>query len=153
MVTNIPEKLTEHIRKEAEKADCQVVNISTRGGASFFIEVILDKEGGITLDECGEFNRKISSWVNRQNIFGGKYTIDVCSPGLDRGLKSEDEFSWAVGKNVKVTTYEPVDGSNVIIGKLVEMDGDKEIIVEKEEGDKVRVERKNVSKAKLHVVI
>ena len=153
VTTNVTEKLAEYIREEAKKADYQLVNISTRGSNTFFMEVVLDKEGGITLDECGKFNRKISSWIDKQSLFEKRYTIDVCSPGLDRDLKSRDEFAWALGKKVKVTTHEPVDGNNVIIGELIEVDGDKEIIVEKEEGNKVRVERRNISKAKLHIEI
>lgn len=153
VLINVPEKLVNHIREEVKKADYQLVDISTKGGTTFFMEVVLDKEGGITLDECSDFNRRISSWIDEQKLFESGYTLDVCSPGLDRALKSNEEFSWAQGKDIKVTTHEPVNGQNVIIGKLVEVNDEKDIVIESEKGDRVNVERSNVAKAKLYAEV
>jgi ribosome maturation factor RimP len=150
---NIPEELKEHIREEAERFDYQLVDISTKGRDTFFMEVVLDKEGGITLDECGEFNRRITSWIEEQNLFKGSYTLDVCSPGLDRELKSEGDFSWALGKEVKVTMHKAIGGKSVIIGELLEVDNKTDIVIKEAGGSKIHVDMDNVAKAKLHVEI
>ncbi|MGB2662127.1 MAG: ribosome maturation factor RimP [Candidatus Omnitrophota bacterium] len=152
-LVGVPEELREHIREEAERSNYRLVGITTKGGDSFLMEVVLDKEGGITLDECGEFNRRISSWVEEQNLFRSGFTLDVSSPGLDRELKEDGDFSWAVGKEVKITVHEPVNGKSAIIGILVEADAGKDLVVEEDEGNKLTVARGNIAKARLWVKI
>ena len=150
-ILNVSERVEERIRQEAERLDYQIVNISTRGGDTFFMDVALDKEGGISIDECGEFSRNISSWIEGQDMLKSGYTLDVCSPGLDRELRSEGEFSWAMDKEVRMTVHSSVEGKNVIIGKLVEVNGEESIVVEEPEGGTITVDRKNIAKAKLNV--
>jgi len=147
----IPEALEGFIRQEAEKTGFDLVNMSTKGGANLFLEIVLDKSGGINLEECSDFNRKVSSWIDEQGMFNGRYTVDVCSPGLDRELKSDNEFIWAVGKQVKVTTHEPVEGSNSIVGRLIKAGDGNEIIVEKKDGVKMNITRDNITKANLSI--
>ncbi len=149
----IPEKLEEFIREEAKKRGYQLVDLSTRGGRTFFMEVVLDKEGGITLDECSEFNRHVASWIDEEGIFEYEYTLDVCSPGLDRELKSEGDYSWAVGKDIEVRTHEPVNEANLTVGKLLEVKGREGILMERPDGQTVFVEKKNIAKAKRWVSI
>jgi ribosome maturation factor RimP len=149
----MPEELAEYIRKEAEKSGYEIVDLATRGGRGFFLEIILDKEGGITLDECTAFNRKITSWMDEQKMFESGYTLDVCSPGLDRPLKSDSDFVWALDKQVQVKTHEPVNGKSAVIGKLIKADAGKDITIEDEDGSEVRIERSNVAKAKLWVAV
>ncbi|MBD3425676.1 MAG: hypothetical protein GF409_00435 [Candidatus Omnitrophica bacterium] len=145
----VPEDLLDYINKEAESSGYQVVDLTTRGGKAFFLEIILDKEGGITLDECTHFNRTVSTWIDDQKMFELGYTLDVCSPGLDRSLKKDNDFLWALGKQVRVRTYEPVEEKRQLTGKLIKADGDKDITIEDEQGRQVRIARKNVAKAKL----
>ena len=152
-LVGVPEELKDHIRKEAERAGYQLVGITTKGGDSFLMEVTIDTEGGITLDECGKFNRKISSWIEEQNLFKGGFTLDVCSPGLDRELKEEGDFAWAIGKDVKITVHEPINGKSAIIGKLLEVSEDKDIVVEDAESGTVTISKNNIAKAKLWVKI
>ncbi len=152
-LVNVPEELKDHIRKEAERRDYQLVGITTKRGDSFLMEVTIDKEGGITLDECGKFNRKISSWVEERNLFQGGFTLDVCSPGLDRELKEGGDFAWATGKEVKITVHEPINGKSVVIGKLLEADEGKDIVVEVPEDGDVTINKENIAKAKLWIKI
>lgn len=149
----MPEELSEYIRKEAENSGYEIVDLATRGGKGFFLEIVLDKEGGITLDECTAFNRKVTSWMDGQKMFEGGYTLDVCSPGLDRPLKSDSDFMWALNKQIQVKTHEPVNGKSAVIGKLIKTDGDKDITIQDEDGSEVRIERSNVARAKLWVSV
>jgi ribosome maturation factor RimP len=149
----IPEELAGFIREEAEKAGYQLVEITTRSGNAFFVEIVIDKKGGITLDECSDFNRKIMSWMDENKMFEGGYTLDVCSPGLDRELRTEGDFWWALGKQVRVTTHEPVEKMSSIIGKLVKANEKEGITVEQDNGSTVHVDKNNVAKAKLWVSI
>ncbi|MCK5451099.1 MAG: hypothetical protein KAI70_04975 [Candidatus Omnitrophica bacterium] len=150
---NIPEKLLDFARKISEDEGYDLVNISARGSRATYIEVVLDKKGGITLDECGRFNKKLSFWIEEEGLFVSGYGIDVCSPGLDRVLKSELEFKWAIGKQVEVKTCEPVDEKKTIIGKLIAKDRERGIVVEEESGNEVYITEANASKIRLKVDI
>jgi ribosome maturation factor RimP len=152
-IANIPEELTKFIREEIRKMDYELVDISTRGSRTFFLEIVIDNEGGITLDECGSFNRKITSWIDYNNIFESGYTLDVCSPGLDRILKSDMDLLWAAGKQVEIRMHEPVDSKNVIIGKLVRADDKDTLTIETVDGSTVCIDKTNVTRVKLRMKI
>jgi len=144
---NIPEKLDVFIREEAEKAGCNVVKISAKGAKAVHIEILLDAEGGVTLDQCGALNRKVIVYLDDGNMFDGQYTLDVCSPGLDREIVDAEDFEWAEGKDVKIKVHEPVNGQSVIKGRLADVDADGTLSVETEDGGTVRVDRSNIAKA------
>ena len=103
------EKLTDFIEEAAQERGWQVVDVAVRKGNTVRIEVTLDKEGGITLDECSSFNREVASWIDSEGMFASGYAIDVNSPGLDREIKTDKEFGWARGKTVQVNTRQPVN--------------------------------------------
>jgi len=149
----IPEDLDIYIHGQAERSGYQVVDISTRGGKGTFFEVTLDKEGGISLDECGEFNRNVSAWIDSRNLFDGGYTLDVCSPGLDRILKSRGDFAWAAGRQVQVTTHQPVEGESLLTGKLVEGNLEDGVTLELDGGGKVRIDSGNIARTRMHAAI
>ena len=146
----IPEELTQFIREEAEKANYELVDIIARGGRGLFLEIVIDKEGGITLDECGNFNKRIISWMDGQNKYNRGYTLDVCSPGLDRELKSDKDFSWAVGRQVEVKTHEPLDKKTSVIGKLLKGNAEEGVTIEAEDNT-VCIGRDNIAKVRLWV--
>ncbi|MFC1570683.1 ribosome maturation factor RimP [Candidatus Omnitrophota bacterium] len=151
MPTLIPEELENFIQEEVKRGDYQLVDIVSRGKAS--LEIVLDKEGGITLDECADFNRTVSAWIDEKEMFAGAYTLDVSSPGIDRVLKSDRDFEWAVGKDIEVKMYEPIGEVREVTGKLIETNSGENIIVEDEAGTAVSIGRNNVSRAKLKVCI
>ena len=151
-ISRIPEQLADHIKEETEKAGYDLVDMIAKGGnRGFFLEIILDKEGGITLDECGNFNRHIAYWIDENDVLKTGYTIDVSSPGLDRELKSDTALLWATGRQVEVRVYEPVCGKNVLIGKLVEGSGEDTLTLEDENGETVVIDKGNISRTKLWV--
>lgn len=150
---NIPEKLDDFIREEAEKAGCNVVKLSANAAKTVHIEVLLDAEGGITLGQCAALNRKAIVYMDKNGLYDGRYTLEVCSPGLDRELRDTEDFEWAEGKNVKIKVHEPINGQSVIEGKLAAADADGAISVETEDGGTVRVDRSNIAKARLWVKI
>ena len=149
MSAHVPEELLSFITKETEKAAYQLVDIVARGKASF--EIVLDKPGGIMLDECAVFSRTIAMWINENNMFNGECALDVCSPGLDRALKSDNDFLWAVGKLVYIKMNDPVGEKREVSGKLISAEGIDDVIIEDEAGSEVVVSRKNIEIGRAHV--
>lgn len=147
---HIPDELAQYIREEAERLHYQLVDIAAKGGYTLLLEIILDKEVGITLDECSDFNRNITSWIEEHGVFDGGYTLDVCSPGLDRKLKNDSDFLWAQGKDICVTTYEPIDGKRKIVGKLLRLDGKGDIIIDERGGSTLHIGKEAIASARLY---
>jgi len=143
------EQVETYIRQESEKAGYEIVDLTIRGGRKLTVEVILDKEGGINLDECSSFNRHIVSWIEEGESDPDNFTIDVCSPGLDRELKSASSFTWAIGKKIKVITREPVQGKTVVDGILTERNTKGDIAVEVKDGEILNIVNNNINKVKL----
>lgn len=70
------------------------------------------------MDECAGLNNEISAFLEKENIIDDRYIVEVSSPGLTRKLKTDREFTWAVGRKIRVTTYAPLAGKNVFEGVL-----------------------------------
>jgi ribosome maturation factor RimP len=113
------------------------------------LEVTVDKEGGITINECALLNRSIVSRVEKDDIHAEDFIIDVCSPGLDRELKSDSSFKWGMGKIVKVITGAEINGKTVIDGRLLEKTPEGDILIGRPDGTEVMIERNKVNKIKL----
>jgi ribosome maturation factor RimP len=152
MGATIPEKLRGFIKDEAKRAGYQILDMSLKGGSGSSLEIIMDRQGGITLGECSDFNKKVSLWIEKSDISGVLYTVDVASPGLDRVLKSEADLEWAKGKQITATTYEPVNGKRHFEGKLSKV-MDDEVILEQVSGDTMCLKKKNIAKAQLKIEI
>jgi len=114
------------------------------------LRILADKEGGITIDECASLNNELSELLDKENIIEEEYLFEVSSPGLDRKLKKDEDFIWAVGKKIKVTTYAPLDGKNVFTGVLAGL-GDGTMVISEKEGVSTEIPRNKIASAKLAI--
>jgi len=86
----------------------------------WILRIYLDKFGGITLDDCANVSREIGDLIDIKDIIQREYVLEVSSPGLNRPLKNEKAFLWAIGKKVKVSLNTPVDSRTNFVGYLRE---------------------------------
>ncbi len=98
-------------------------------GGSYFLRIYVDKEGGIDIDDCGLISEYMSQKLDENDPIDEAYFLEVSSPGAERPLKKADDVRKAVGKDVFVTTYEPIGGSKEFEGKLLSFDNDELVIV------------------------
>lgn len=82
------------------------------------LRVYLDKEGGITLDDCAEVSRELGALIDVKDFIPHQYVLEVSSPGLNRPLRKEKDFAGAVGKKIKVKTVVPINGRQNFTGYL-----------------------------------
>lgn len=111
-------------------------------GREWRLQILVDKpKGGITVGECARLNREIGYSLGTCNLMDHPYLLEVSSPGLDRLLKTEQDFRRVKGELLKVVASPPLAESvnehiSVnLIGTLLEV-GEKGIVVEEEEGEK-----------------
>jgi ribosome maturation factor RimP len=76
-------------------------------GRDAVLRLFIDKEGGVTLDDCAAVSRDLSTILDVEEIIPVAYTLEVSSPGLDRPLKKNEDYVRYTGRLVKLRTYEP----------------------------------------------
>ena len=98
-------------------------------GGIWFLRVYIDKEGGISLDECETFSRTLSDILDKKDPIDKNYYLEVSSPGIERKLKTEAHFKRYLGETVDVGLYKAIDGNKTVTGILKDYNG-SEITVE-----------------------
>lgn len=98
-------------------------------GSNWFLRVFVDKTGGIDIDDCGRISEYLSERLDEDDPISSAYFLEVSSPGAERPLKKAEDVLKAVGKDVFITTYEPVDGLKEFEGRLLSFNDD-ELVVE-----------------------
>lgn len=74
-------------------------------GGNWYLRAYVDKEGGITLNDCEKVNRIWSDLMDEEDFIPDAYILEVSSPGLGRQLKKEKDFMRSVGKDVDIKFY------------------------------------------------
>jgi ribosome maturation factor RimP len=124
MGRNIEQKIHELATQVADECGYELVDIGLFGGGSrTLLRVTLDKEGGINLSNCETFSRRLEALMDVEDPIGGSYTLEVSSPGLDRPLKSLDDFKKNVGKLARIITEEKVNNQNFFLGRIAGVNG------------------------------
>ncbi len=128
----------------------------TQQGRNMLLCLYIDKQGGVTLDDCADFSREFSTVLDVENVVSGAYRLEVSSPGLDRPLKKEADFIRFTGEMIKLRTKALCDPDargytrKTFIGILLGLDGES---VELEQvdsaGGKVLISLQEIDKANL----
>ena len=102
---------------------------------SWYLRAYIDKEGGITIDDCEVVSRSFSDRLDEVDFIEDSYILEVSSPGLLRPLKKDRDFERKLGTKVEVKTYRMEDGKKEFEGILKAYDKNT-ITVETDEGEK-----------------
>jgi len=114
------------------------------------LRVFIDREGGVTIDDCERVSREIEAVLDVEDPIPYSYVLEVSSPGLDRPLRRPEDFRKYSGSRARVITIDPIDKQNFFVGQIVEAgDNDIQILLQKERT--VTIPYENISKARLEV--
>ena len=117
----------------------------------WLVRIYMDKEGGVTLNDCSEISHQLGDVLDIHDVPPGPYTLEVSSPGLDRPLARDKDFLKYQGAMIDIRLREKVAGVKHIKGKLIEfieVDGQKLLVVDVS-GTSYRIPRQMVVKAHL----
>ena len=107
------------------------------------VRLFVDKPGGVGIDDCQRVSREVGDVLDASALIEEAYDLEVSSPGLDRQLRKDREFRWAVGKRVQVW----LAGGEEVRGRLVGIDGGF-LVLERNDGE-TKLDRASITKAKL----
>jgi len=120
-----------------------LVDLEWREGPRGVLRVAVDKPGGVAVEDCERASREIGDVLDVAGLVATGYDLEVSSPGLERRLRSDREFRWAIGK--RVCCWQ--SGGMEVRGRLSEVSNDR--LVFEHEGQRIEVPRANVTKARL----
>ena len=112
------QKVLQLARQVADEEEVELVDVELRGKGRLLLRAVIDKENGITLDDCEKFSRSFGAVLDVEDLFAGPYTLEVSSPGLDRPLKDLRDFEKNRGKLARVVTSDKISNQNFFIGRI-----------------------------------
>ncbi len=136
------------LEPELAQQGYELVEVEIAGGSGrAILRVFIDKEKGITLDDCAAVSQFLGPLLDKVEIVGGSYVLEVSSPGFDRPVRKPADFVRFSGEPVKVKTHFPVDGRKRFSGILKGFENG--VVVVECEGNVHRITIENVHKANL----
>src|ERR1019366_5036184 len=113
----------ETIRQMAERVatseGLHLVDVELKGGNSNqLLRVFIDKAGGVSHADCALVSEQLSAMLDVEDIFPGRYVLEVSSPGLDRKLTRPSDFTYFVGRRARVVLKEAMGDQKVLEGRL-----------------------------------
>lgn len=134
-----------------ETVEAQGVNLwdvrYLKEGASYYLRVFIDKEEGISIDDCTKVNHAIDPIIDEADPIDNSYYLEVCSTGLERELVRPEHFYAKLGEKIKLKLYKALDGAKEFSGILKDFDG-KEITVTVDEKE-MKFARNEISVCRL----
>lgn len=133
-----------------EKAGCSLWDVEyVKEGGTWYLRVLLDKEGGVDILDCEAVSRELSDRLDEADPIEGSYVLEVGSAGAERALKRPGDFQRFLGSPVLVKLYRAVDGRKEIPGVLRGYDG--EGVAVEVGGETVTFAKKDVAMVRLRV--
>jgi ribosome maturation factor RimP len=128
-------RVWEIVEPIAIEAGLELVDVEhRREGRGTILRLLMDKPGGISLEELARISREVSDVLDAQpEAVPGSYTLEVSSPGINRPLTRPAHFPAYVGKRVHVRTREPIGGRHSFRGMLTSVD-DHGVVVTGDDG-------------------
>lgn len=132
------------IENKFELVDVEYV----KEGTNWYLRAYIDKEGGITVDDCELISRALSDLLDKEDFISEAYILEVSSPGLGRQLKKDKDLERSLGEEVEIKLYKAIDKQKEFCGFLKMYNKDT-ITIESEEGTITELERANIAMVRL----
>lgn len=144
------EKRTEElITPILERFNFELVDVEwVKEGGTWYLRCYIDKEGGITSNDCADVSREMNEILDREDYVEESYIFEVSSPGLGRPLKKEKDYVRSMGKELEIRTYRAINKQKEFYGILKAYD-EKTVTIETEEGEELVFEKADIALIRL----
>ncbi|MBF0343262.1 MAG: ribosome maturation factor RimP [Nitrospirae bacterium] len=148
----IDKRLGPLVQEVARGAGVDLVDVSLKlTGRRKVLTVTIDSGSGVTLDDCSNVSRELSILLDVEDLVPGQYTLEVTSPGIDRPLKTKEDYIRNIGKLLRVVSKEKIGKQSFFLGRLLDVT-DTVILIE-EEKKQVEIPFDNISRAQVEIEI
>lgn len=119
-----------------------------REGRRWVLRFFVDKPGGVSVGDCQRWSAEAGDVLDVSGLIDEPHDLEVSSPGLDRELRKDREFAWAMGREVRCWVREAVEGRTEFSGRLLSWSAER-VTLAGSEGQTSDVPRRLVTKARL----
>lgn len=113
------------------------------------LRLFIDREDGVTIDDCATVSRAISTWLEVEDLIEQAYHLEVSSPGLERPLKTVEDFKRFAGRKARVKIKEPRGDQRVFTGILESVQENEIILIA--DGNPVHITFDEIARARLAI--
>ncbi len=146
---SIQEQATDLAERVAHREGCEVVQCEYGNhSGSWRLRVFIDKEGGVTLEDCSAVSQQLSVLLDVEDFIPHSYHLEVSSPGIFRTLEGERELERGIGERVKVKTFAPQRGRRRFSGILDGFD-DESLTVREPDGEIFEIPMERIASIRL----
>lgn len=132
-----------------EELNFELVDVEyVKEGGNWYLRAYIDKEGGITVDDCEAVSRRISDLLDEKDFIKDSYIFEVSSPGLGRPLKKEKDYVRSMGKELEIRTYRAINREKEFYGILTAYDADT-VTIETEDGTPLTFQKGDIALIRL----
>ena len=125
--------------------DIELVDVEyVKEGADWYLRVYIDKDGGITVNDCEKISRAFNEILDREDYIDDAYIFEVSSPGLLRPLKKDKDYQRNLGKLLEVKLFAPLNGVKEFEAELKSYDKESATLV-MDDDTEVTVKRSEIS--------
>ncbi len=114
------------------------------------VRIFIDKPGGVTHDDCSDVSLQVGTILDVEDFIHAAYTLEVSSPGLERGLYKRSDYERFAGSPAKLKTQQPINGQRNFRGRLLGVEGNNVIFEDRTNG-RVSLPLDLVAKANLEI--
>lgn len=117
------ERLIEMLEPAVAAMGFELADLDAHFGRRGLLRLYIDREGGVTLDDCQRVSEQIGALLDVEDPLPGSYVLEVSSPGFDRRLRTLAHFERFKGEPAKVELRDAIDGRRRFSGRLVGVEG------------------------------
>ena len=117
-------------------------------GGTWYLRAYIDKEGGITVNDCEAVAREMNEILDREDFVEDSYVFEVSSQGLGRPLKKEKDYIRSMGKEVEIRTYRAINREKEFYGILSAYD-ENTVTIKTEDGTEMTFEKSDIALIRL----
>ena len=145
-----------------ERVEQIAVSVTSKAGIEFvhceiagskrnpIVRLIIDKPGGVTLEDCAQVSRDVESVLDKDDFIPTAYVLEVSSPGIERELFKLADFEKFTGHEARVKVRQPIGGQRNFAGKIETVIGN-DIEFEDRTSGRVRIPFDSIARANLLV--
>jgi ribosome maturation factor RimP len=141
------ERLIELLEPPVAALGFEIADIDAHLGRRGLLRVFIDREGGVTLDDCERVSEQLGAWLDVEDPLPGSYVLEVSSPGFDRRVRKLEHFARFAGELAKIELKDARNGRRRLSGRLKGTEG-AEILVEVD-GEVWRLDLNDIAVARL----
>lgn len=141
---NIVERVKKIAIKLAQEMSLDIIDVEwVNENGNDILRIVCDSKEGLTIDESALFNESIGNILDDEDFIKEEYYIEVCSPGIERELKTDEDITRNIGKYIHVELKQKIDINKKI--KVESLEG----YLKEFENNILEIEYNNIGQMKL----